>query len=423
MAKKTRITTRRRTAAPRPRRAAGGVEAQRLLHELQVHAEEITVQNEQLLKAQSEIEEARDRFAALYDFAPIGYVSLDPHGVITEINLTGAAMLGKPRAFLINLPLTAMIVREHRDLLTHFIQRACEHHPGKAASVEVKARTDGEHTLCLIARAGTIDGTRGMLFTAMMDVTEERRLEREQRAHADDLQREFSERVAAEARVKLLLERLVTAQEEERRRIARNLHDHLGQQLTALRLTLDTVLQDRRLSTEARQRLSIADDLVKRLDKEVDLLAWDLRPAVLDLGLGAALADLVRRWSVATDVSAEFHQTAPRGARLQPLAEANINRMVQEALNNVAKHANATQVSVLLEISSEDVAVIIEDNGRGFNPDRASDAPSRHSGMGLLGMRERAAQFEGSVQIESSPGQGTTVFVRVPAMTGGGPST
>jgi signal transduction histidine kinase len=106
-----------------------------------------------------------------------------------------------------------------------------------------------------------------------------------------------------------------------------------------------------------------------------------------------------------------------------PDYEEALYRVVQEALNNVAKHANATQVSVLLEISSEDVAVIIEDNGRGFNPDRASDAPSRHSGMGLLGMRERAAQFEGSVQIESSPGQGTTVFVRVPAMTGGGPST
>src|SRR5262245_39229616 len=110
----------RRIVLPAPR-FADDIDVRGLIHELQVHSEEITVQNEQLLKTQGELEEARDRFAALYDFAPIGYVSLDAHGVITEINLTGAAMLGKPRAFLINLPFSAVVVREHRDILSNFI--------------------------------------------------------------------------------------------------------------------------------------------------------------------------------------------------------------------------------------------------------------------------------------------------------------
>src|SRR5690348_9233960 len=104
--RKPASTARRAASGAKKRRAPkreARVAVPRLIHELQVHAEEITVQNEQLLRTQGELEDARDRFAALYDFAPIGYVSLNHHGVITEINLTGATMLGRPRSYLINL--------------------------------------------------------------------------------------------------------------------------------------------------------------------------------------------------------------------------------------------------------------------------------------------------------------------------------
>jgi signal transduction histidine kinase len=229
-----------------------------------------------------------------------------------------------------------------------------------------------------------------------------------------ELENEASVRMAAEARVKLLLERLVTAQEEERRRLARNLHDHMGQQLTALNLTLDSVAEDMNMPPALRARLSTAQDIVKRLDKDVDLLAWDLRPAALDLGLPAALSDLVRQWSAATQVTGEFHQSELHDVRLPAHAEANVYRIVQEALTNVAKHAGASHVSVLLEQRRDDLAVIVEDDGRGFDPDKAIASHGLHSGMGLLSMQERAAQFDGTIELESSPGQGTTVFVRVP---------
>ena len=417
MKKKARTTAHRPTPArpstPARPNTPAGAHVQGLIHELQVHAEEITVQNEQLLKAQEELEEARDRFAALYDFSPIGYVSLDIHGVVTELNLTAAAMLGKPRAFLINLPFTAMIMREDRDAFGRFITDAYggEKEP---ASVEVRARTDGHHMFRLLARHGVLPGGRGQLFTAILDVTEERRLEGERQGRNAEIERAAQEREAAEVRVKALLERLVSAQEEERHRLARNLHDHLGQQLTALRLTLDAVAQDDALSKVVRERLAKAEDLVKQLDKDVDMLAWDLRPAALDFGLGGALADLVRQWTATTEIAAEFHQASAVEIRLQPRAEANIYRIVQEALNNIAKHAGATHVSVLYEQRPDDVTVIIEDDGRGFDPELAAQSHSRHAGMGLLGMHERAAQFDGSVQIESAPGQGTTVFVRIP---------
>ena len=214
-------------------------------------------------------------------------------------------------------------------------------------------------------------------------------------------------------RVKTLLERLVTAQEEERRRIARNLHDHLGQQLTALRLTLDAISHDESLSEALRPRLALAEQIVSKMDRDVDLLAWDLRPDMLgDVGLPAALAELVKQWTTVSQVPAEFHLSTTDDFRLPAEIESNVYRIVQEALNNIAKHASATQVSILFEHRGTEAAVIVEDNGRGFDPDLAFR--SRERVMGLLGMRERAALIDGDVQFESKPGQGTTVFVRVP---------
>jgi len=419
MAKKTSRKVVRKRRSTKPRRANDHDHVHALIHELQVHAEEITVQNEQLLKAQGDLEEARDRFADLYDFAPIGYLTLDHHGVITEINLAGAALLGRTRAFLINLPLSALIVREHRTALQNFLARARE--PRQAATtIEVMARTDGKHILRLVARP-SIKGREGQLFTAMVDVTDERRLENERRdalereqTRAAELSTEVNERIAAETRVKALLQRLVTAQEEERRRIARNLHDHLGQQLTALSLTLSSLKDAAAVPTEVRERIDRAEQIVARLDRDVDLLAWDLRPLTLDLGLATAIGDLVRQWTAVTEVAAEVHQSSPAEIKLDAEAEANVYRIVQEALNNVAKHANATHVSVLLEQRADAATVIVEDDGRGFDAELAARSQSHHSGMGLIGMHERAALFDGSVQIESAPGEGTTIFIRIP---------
>jgi PAS domain S-box-containing protein len=404
---------------PAARRATTSGKVHDLIHELQVHAEEITVQNEQLLRAQGDLEDARDRFADLYDFAPTGYLSVDQRGGITEVNLAGSALLGRPRAFLIRLPLSALVRREDRDRLNRFLVEARGATHGPAPTVEVAARAD-QRTLRMAARPGAV-GRQTDLFIAVVDATEERRLERELRdalareqTRGVELVREVKERLAAEHRVKALLEKLVTAQEEERRRIARNLHDHLGQQLTALKLTLDSLKESAGVSAELHKRLTIAEEIVTRLDHDVDLLAWDLRPVTLDLGLTSALTDLVRQWSAVTDIPAELHQSTPAELRLGAKAEPNVYRIVQEALNNIAKHADATSVSVLLESRPGEAMVIIEDNGRGFDPELAAKSQSEHSGMGLVGMRERAAIFDGTVQVESAPGQGTTIFVRIP---------
>jgi signal transduction histidine kinase len=150
----------------------------------------------------------------------------------------------------------------------------------------------------------------------------------------------------------------------------------------------------------------------------VDFLAWELRPAALDdLGLDAALRTFVREWSEHFKVSADYHGMDSEAPRLAPEVETNLYRILQEALQNVHKHAGATHVSVILERGDGRVLLIVEDNGRGYDPD-AEEAAGTHKGMGLTNMRERAALVGGELEIESSPGSGATIYVRVPA---GGP--
>jgi signal transduction histidine kinase len=223
-------------------------------------------------------------------------------------------------------------------------------------------------------------------------------------------------RLQQEDRIRALLERLVEVQERERRRLALNLHDHLGQQLTALKLTVGALKQGGFKGRQLDERLEQIDEMIAEIDREVDYLAWELRPAALgDGGLAPAMEEFVRRWSSLHRIAAEFHSTAAPRTHLPPEVESHLYRIVQEALNNVAKHAQAKRVSVLFEVRSDEVALIVEDDGRGFVlADVGGRSRSFRDGLGLTGMHERAAAADGSVLVESAPGRGTTVFVRIP---------
>jgi signal transduction histidine kinase len=329
-------------------------------------------------------------------------------------------LLQRPRGFLLKLPLPALLVAESRDPLQKFLQAAFAGDAGQGHEVELGAKEPVLKTFRLIARSP--GNSSGALFTALFDVTAERRLLRErqavlarEQARAEQLATEVAERMHAEEEVKALLQRLVTVQEQERHAIARNLHDHLGQQLTALRLTL-TALRSAKFSRDGLNgRLDKIDEIVSRIDRDVDHLAWDLRPAVLDgAGLPAALAEFLHQWSAATGIQADLHETGPTKVRLLHDVELHLYRIVQEALNNIVKHAAAKHVNVLLERRGDDFTVIVEDDGRGFDTEAASPPPSdRRGGMGLISMRERAALIGGSLQVETAVGKGTTIFVRL----------
>lgn len=209
-----------------------------------------------------------------------------------------------------------------------------------------------------------------------------------------------------------ILQKLVSAQEDERKRLARDLHDELGQQLTALRLKLEATreLCDQK---EICRRLDEMQLIAKHIDADVDFLAWELRPVALDdLGLIAALENYVSEWSRHAGILAEFHAPKSKKIRFASEVETNFYRITQEALNNIYKHANAKFVSVMLEERDDLIVLIIEDDGIGFN---LKSRKNQKKGLGLIGMNERATLVGGSFEIESIPKQGTTIYVRVPA--------
>jgi PAS domain S-box-containing protein len=235
------------------------------------------------------------------------------------------------------------------------------------------------------------------------------------RANAS-LREEMTERARAERARTELLSRLVFAQEDERRRIAREMHDQFGEQLTALGLGIRT-LKDK-CTGDSRLSLHVAalERVAQQLDQGVDHLVWELRPTALDdLGLRAALANYVQDWSQRAGVRADLHTSGLSAARLTSEVETTLYRIAQEALNNIAKHARAENVDVILERRTDHVSLIIEDDGVGFEPGNGT-AP--HQGFGLLGMQERAALVGATLQIESAAGEGTTIIVRMPILVG-----
>jgi PAS domain S-box-containing protein len=239
------------------------------------------------------------------------------------------------------------------------------------------------------------------------------------RANAS-LRAEMVERERAERARTELLTRLVFAQEDERRRIAREMHDQFGEQLTALGLRIGMLKGACGGRADLGEQVEALEAVARQLDRDVDLLVWELRPTALDdLGLRAALANYVRNWSKRVQISAELHASGLLDDRLASEAETTLYRIAQEALTNVAKHAQAENVDVILERRSDHVLLIVEDDGVGFDP---GDAGTTGQGFGLQGMQERAALVGATIQIESAAGKGTTILVRMAApLTGSAP--
>jgi two-component system CheB/CheR fusion protein len=232
------------------------------------------------------------------------------------------------------------------------------------------------------------------------------------------LQAEVFRQASAQQHVARLLSRLVTAQEDERARIARDLHDQFGQHITALRLALERHRETHHPHGKVDDDLERAVTLAQQVDSQVDFLAWELRPAALDdLGLIAALPRFLSEWSKYHGLQANFQSIGTLPARLSPAAETTFYRVTQEALTNVVKHGHATRVDVVLEGRRDSVSLVIEDDGVGFDPAAADKSAT---GIGLMGMRERATLIDATLEIESSPGKGSTIYLRLPLPSSAG---
>ncbi|MBI2187775.1 MAG: PAS domain S-box protein [Acidobacteria bacterium] len=379
-------------------------------------------------------EEVRARLAAIVESSDDAIVSKTLDGIITSWNRGAERMFGYAASEAIGQRISLIIpedrVAEEDDVLArlrrgervdHFeTVRVAKDGRRLSISLTVSPLRDSRGNIIgvsKVARDVTEEKHAKEALKQLTEVLEKRVQERtaELLKANDALRGEIAERNRLEEERLHLLKRLVLAEEDERRRIARELHDQLGQHLTALRLTLETLRTQSIEGSELRTQVETLQQLAVHLDEDVAFRVWEMRPTVLEeVGLGAALASYVRRWSDRFRIPVRLHASNSTDGRLPPDLETTLYRLAQEALTNVAKHARASAVDVVLELGSENVSLIIEDHGVGFNPSGTAG-----DGLGLVGMRERALLVGAEFQIESTRGRGTTVLVRAPVVAAG----
>lgn len=232
---------------------------------------------------------------------------------------------------------------------------------------------------------------------------------------AAELKLESDRRALVEAELSQVLRRVVVDQEVERRRIARELHDSLGQYLMAMHMDLDGIARDRTSTVSVNTRVERLKSLTADAGREVNHLAWEIRPTSLDdLGLQAAIQQFLEEWAERSPLKFDLHLTL-KDRRLGPAIESALYRVLQEAIHNVVKHAGATRVGVILAASDTEARLIVEDDGQGFELNDLKGGAGPSARLGLLGVRERLALVGGRLEIETAPGAGTTLLIHVPA--------
>jgi signal transduction histidine kinase len=268
-----------------------------------------------------------------------------------------------------------------------------------------------------VGRLGRSFEQMRMALKASMGHVERANLELEQRVEErthelEDLYRQLKERDVWREE---LLRKVISAQEDERKRLARELHDETSQTLSALAMKIETALAAWP-SPPSRDRLAEAKGLTVRILEELHRLIFDLRPSVLDdLGLLSAIRWYAERHLEPRGISVRC-EFSGFGGRLMPELETALFRVAQEAITNIAKHSGAE--TVLIQCLERDgrISIEIEDDGKGFSPESLPPPSARERGLGLLGMRERVELFGGTLELDSAPGSGTRIAVNVPAV-------
>jgi signal transduction histidine kinase len=398
--------------------------------ELQSVNEELTTVNQELKVKIEELSLSNNNFQNLMNSTNIGTIFLDRSLRVSQFTPSASQTfnliptdIGRPLLDITTRLKDVDLLSEMENVLRklHTIER------------EVQSRENSTYMMRLAPYRTMEDKIEGLVIT-LVDVTELTKAREELLKARAELESKVEERTQAleqanaalrdevterkrveESRIELLGQ-LVSAQEDERRRFARDLHDQLGQQLTALRMKLESLKIYTKNNHQLNASLEEFEVIVRQLDSDVDFLAWQLRPVALDdLGLAAALSNYVKQWSEHFNITAEFHG-ADMGQRFDPRIETNLYRIAQEALNNCAKHSQCSRAEILLERRNHHLVLIIEDNGVGFDPAMKTYGDGQ---WGLLGMRERAALLDGNIEIESAPNAGTTIYIQLP-LTGGG---
>jgi len=350
---------------------------------------------------------ARSQHIALLESTGEGIYGVDLEGRCTFINNAGASLLGYRAEDLIGQSMHTLIHHTRRDG-SPYPAEACSiyraYRTGQVcrADDEVLWRGDGS---CFPAEFSSSPLYEGGILTGAVitfrDIAERKRAE-DMRAH--------------------LVDRLIRAQEEERQRIARELHDETEQALASVLVGLRAMEEVATLKAMHQSASTLRQVTAHALD-ELQRLVQGLRPTLLDeMGLAAALQRLCTDFAQAHGIRVELHVGGNLAERSLPSPiEITLYRIVQEALTNIAKHAGATTVSILIQPIAFSVRLVVEDNGVGFEPETIRQTAAPQGRLGLYGMEERAKLAGGVCTVESAKARGTTIHVELPLVPGTSP--
>jgi PAS domain S-box-containing protein len=378
-------------------------ELRRARDELEIRVAQRTAQlaqaNEVLLeeigerrRTEEALRKSEGMLRGLFEFAPDTVVVVDRAGRIARVNAQIVAMFGYSQDELLSKPVELLLPDRFRQgHMRHRADYTAEPHTRTmGAGLELQGRRKDGSEFPVDIMLSPIDTKEGHLVIAVVrDITRRKQAEEAQREHGE--------------RMKILSRRLMEVQESERRSIARELHDEIGQALTGLKLTLEmgARLPPEQVSEYFGRALAVVNEIMARARK----LSLDLRPGMLDdLGLLPAVLWHIEHYTAQTGVRVDFKHTGLEGRRFTPEIETAAYRIVQEALTNVARHAVVSEAAVRLWADNNRLALQIEDQGAGFDTESVFAARDT---SGLAGMRERAMLLGGQLTVESRPGIGT----------------
>ena len=370
----------------------------RLNDDLERRVAERTAELEQ---SNTALRESGQRLLATQTNAPIGVVETSPDGeAYLSVNDEYCRLTGYTSEELLQLRVSDITHPDDAAVEQDLYQRMVAGEFPTFRLEKRRIRKDGTALWVDVNRTvmRDPDGRPQYVIGAVLDITERKKVEEALRKRE-------------------LLESVVRTQEAERHRIARELHDHLGQQLTGLRLALEDVAKSLGDAPHIIEKVEKVQKISGQLDRDVSLLAFELHAKILrEQGLIAALGQFISEWSRNYQIRADFHAVNPSARKRMPdEVETHLYRIAQEALNNTLKYAKAASVSVLLEIRDDEIRLIVEDDGIGFDLDsKAKAAKKPGQGLGLTSMKERADLLGGRLEIETTPGRGTSIFVNVP---------